>query len=134
MVAAIKPHCRSAVSVNSALYGYNTGKPAVNVEGEIGCYVQNTYSWIITGFDVVPAGSTITIYGKVDFPLYATSTMGMGYVCTYSNQNAVSAFANARTIGYLNVNFPLSVTNLTWNVDTTMAMLTTGPLRVNYKG
>lgn len=60
--------------------------------------------------------------------------MGMGYVCTYSNQNAVSAFANARTIGYLNVNFPLSVTNLTWNVDTTMAMLTTGPLRVNYKG
>lgn len=32
-VPAIKPHCRSAVTMGSSLNGFNTGKPAVNVEG-----------------------------------------------------------------------------------------------------
>lgn len=30
-VPAIKSHCRSAVTLGSALNGYNTGKPSVNV-------------------------------------------------------------------------------------------------------
>ena len=32
-VPAIKPHCRSAVNMGSALMGYNTGKPSTNVQG-----------------------------------------------------------------------------------------------------
>ena len=32
-VPAIKTHCRSSVTLGSVLYGYDTGKPAVNVQG-----------------------------------------------------------------------------------------------------
>ena len=32
-VPAIKTHCRSAVTMGSVLYGDNTGKPSVNVQG-----------------------------------------------------------------------------------------------------
>lgn len=133
-VPAIKPHCRSAVTLSSALNGYKTGKPSVNVEGEIGCLVQNTYSWLITGFDALPAGSQVNIYGFIDFPTVAVNSLGMGYVCTYSNQDVTSAFNNAKTIDYLTTNFPLAVQNLTWSLDTTMPMLKTQPLRVNYVG
>ena len=56
-VPSIKPHCRSAITLGSALYGDPTKKPATNVEGDIGCLVENDYSWIITSFDELPAGS-----------------------------------------------------------------------------
>lgn len=132
-VPAIKQHCRSAVTMGSALNGYNTGKPAVNIEGEVGCSVQNTYSWIITGFADLPANSQVTIFGQIDFPTAAVTSLGMGYICTYSNQDS-NTFANAMTIDYLTTNFPLALQNLTWNLDTNMAMLKTEPLRVNYVG
>ena len=32
-VPSIKPHCRSAVSMGSQLYGMKTGKPATNKQG-----------------------------------------------------------------------------------------------------
>jgi len=133
MVPAIKPHCRSAVTLGSALNGFNTGKPALNVEGEVGCTVQNNISWIITGFDTLPAGSQVKIFGIIDFPTVVTNSLGMGYVCTYSDQNS-NAFLNAKTIDYLSTNFPLSVQNITWKVDAQMAMIQTGPLRVGFVG
>lgn len=132
-VPAIKMHCRSAVTMGSALMGFNTGKPSVNVQGEVGCTVQNTYSWIITGFDLLPAGSQVIIYGMIDFPLAAVNTLGMGYVCTYSNQNS-SAFANAMTIDYVYTNYPMLVQNTTWSVDSSLAMLQTAPLRTGHVG
>lgn len=119
--------------MSSSLNGYNTGKPSVNVEGEVGCTVQNTYSWIITGFDTLAAGSQVQIYGFIDFPTVPLNTLGMGYVCTYSNQNS-NAFVNAKTISYLTTNFPFPVQNLTWNVDTEMTMLRTQPLRIGHVG
>jgi hypothetical protein len=133
-VPAIKQHCRSAVTMGSQLYGYDTGKPALNVQGEVGCTVQNSYSWIITGFAELPANSQVIIYGKVDFPTTAVSSLGMGFVCTYSNQDATNTFANSRTIDYLTTSFPLQVQNLTWSVDPGMAMLKTEPLRTGYVG
>jgi hypothetical protein len=96
--------------------------------------VQNTYSWIITGFDTLAAGSQVKIFGFIDFPTVPLNSLGMGYVCTYSNQDATSAFANARTISYLTTNFPFPVQNLTWNVDTAMTMKKTQPLRTGYVG
>jgi len=122
-VPAIKMHCRSAVTMGSALKGYNTGKPSNNVEGEVGCTVQNTYSWIITGFDTLLAGTQVIIYGMIDFPTAAVNTLGMGYICTYSNQDATSAFNNAMTIDYITTNFPMLVQNYTWNVDSSFAMV-----------
>lgn len=100
----------------------------------MGCLVQNGYSWIITGFAPLAAGSQVKIYGLIDFPLNVTTSLGMGYVCTYSNQDATSAFNNAKTIDYLSTNFPLSVQNLTWNLDSNFSMLQTGPVNVNHVG
>jgi hypothetical protein len=76
----------------------------------------------------------VIIYGIIDFPTAVVNTLGMGYVCTYSNQDSTSAFNNAKTIDYISTNFPLAVQNLTWNVNTNMAMLKTGPLRTGYVG
>ena len=56
-VPSIKPHCRSAVTLGSVLYGDPTGKPATNVQGDVGCLVENDYSWIITSFDELAAES-----------------------------------------------------------------------------
>lgn len=80
------------------------------------------------------AGSQVYIYGQIDFPTIATNSLGMGYICTYSNQDSTSAFLNARTIDYLTTNFPLPVQNLTWNIDTSLTMTKTQPLRINYVG
>ena len=81
---SIKPHCRSAVSMGSQLYGMKTGKPALNRQGEIGCLVQNSYSWLITSYDELPAGSTVMIAGVIDFPTILTNTLGTGYIVTYT--------------------------------------------------
>lgn len=51
MVPSIKPHCRSAVTLGSQLYGDKTGKPSTNLQGDVGCLVQNSFSWVITSFD-----------------------------------------------------------------------------------
>lgn len=80
------------------------------------------------------AGSQVKIFGFIDFPTVPLNSLGMGYVCTYSNQHATNAFVNAKTISYLSTNFPFPVQNLTWNVDPTMTMLKTQPLRINYVG
>lgn len=69
----------------------------------------------------------------MDFPTAAVTSLGMGYICTYSNQDS-NTFVNAMTIDYLATNFPLALQNLTWNLDPNMAMLKTEPLRVNYVG
>jgi len=115
-VPSIKPHCRSAVSMGSQLYGMNTGKPSTNRQGEVGCLVQNSFSWLITSYDDLPAGSTVMISGVIDFPTVLTSTLGTGYVVTYSNEDATNVFANGRIIDYLSTNFPLQVENKTWNL------------------
>lgn len=133
-VPAIKQHCRSAVTMGSNLYGYDTGKPSVNVQGEVGCIVQNSYSWIITGFAELPANSQVVIYGRVDFPMAAIYSLGMGYICTYSTQHATNVFVNGKTIDYLQTNFPIQVQNLTWSLDSQFSMLKTAPLRVGYTG
>jgi len=82
----------------------------------------------------LPAGSQVIIYGMIDFPTTTVSTLGMGYVCTYSNQDSSNTFTTAKTIDYLRTNFPMAVQNLTWNVDTSLAKISTAPLRVNYVG
>lgn len=82
-VPSIKPHCRSAVSMGSQLYGQNTGKPATNKQGEVGCLVQNSYSWLITSYEELPANSQVMIAGVVDFPTVLTTTLGTGYIVTY---------------------------------------------------
>jgi hypothetical protein len=97
------------VTLGSSLSGDPTGKPSVNVQGEIGCSVQNSYSWIITSFDTLASGSQVKIFGQIDFPTVLTASLGTGYIATYSNEDATSVFNNGRTIDYLQTSFPLQV-------------------------
>lgn len=78
MVPNIQPHCRSAVSLGSELNGDATGKSIANVQGEIGCLVQNDYSWVITSFDAIDDNSHIKIIGLIDLPTTQTTTLGTG--------------------------------------------------------
>ena len=63
LVPSIKPHCRSAVTMDSQLYGDPTGKPATNVQGEVGCLVQDSYCWLIPSFDELVAGIKLRFMG-----------------------------------------------------------------------
>jgi hypothetical protein len=106
-VPIIRPHCRSVVTLGSQLQGYPTGKPATNIEGDVGCQVQNTYSWLITGYDTLPSNSQVSIVGSIDLPTVQTASLGMGYIVTYINTDATNVTANGRIIDYLSTNFPL---------------------------
>jgi hypothetical protein len=133
-VPSIKPHCRSAVSMGSQLYGHNTGKPATNRQGEIGCLVQNTYSWLITSFEELPANSNVMISGVIDLPTALTSTLGTGFIVTYTDNHASNVFTNGKIIGYLSTSFPLQVENKTWSLVEETSLTRSEPLRINHIG
>ena len=116
-VPNLRPHCRSAVTLDSELLGDPTQKPATNMQGDVGCLVQNDYSWVITSFDTLAAGSLVKIVGVVDLPLEQTVSLGTGYVITYGDTHATDIFGNGRYIDYLSTNFQLEVNNQTWNLD-----------------
>ncbi len=69
-VIKIYPYCRSAFS-NGSLLVSKSGS-----SGEIGCDVQNTNKWVITGFAAVPPASTIMINGYIDLPS-TSGTLGL---------------------------------------------------------
>ena len=134
MVPNLQPHCRSAVSMGSQLMGDSTSKPATNVQGDVGCLVQNSYSWVITSFATLAAGSNVMVVGLVDLPLAQTASLGMGYIVTYGDTHSSNLFGNSRYIDYLAVNLPLEVNNLTWSLDLDPTYYQSQPLRVNFVG
>ena len=90
--------------------------------GEIGCLVQNTRSWVITGFNLLPASSTVIIVGYIDFPNIA-GTVGTGEVLSYNNTHASNIRANGFIIDYVSVNFGLNLRNIEpLNVRTEVTM------------
>ena len=62
-IPRIYPHCRSMTNLGSALYAQGT-----SYNGEIGCLVQNTRQWVITGFNALGGGSYVVIIGQIDLP------------------------------------------------------------------
>jgi hypothetical protein len=89
--AAAYSHCRSAVSLQVA----NTlmSKAASRI-GRVGC-LGSGEKWIITGFQLIPASTTIRVVGEIDLP--STSGTLSGTVKAYSNQDANLA-ANGKLI------------------------------------
>ena len=77
------------------------------MQGDVGCLVQNDYSWVITSFDTLPAGSVVKVVGVVDLPLEQTVSLGTGYIVTYGNTHASDIFGTGRYIDYLSTNFEL---------------------------
>lgn len=74
--------------------------------GEIGCMVQNTNKWVITGFADVAAGTTIIIRGQVDLP-QVVGTIGMGHITTYADSNLNDIHINGSRIDHLEQDFNL---------------------------
>ena len=56
------------------------------------------------------------ISGVIDFPTVTTTTLGTGFVVTYSNEHSSDVFTNGRIVDYLSTNFPLQVENKTWSL------------------
>jgi len=71
-VPRIYPHCRSQTNLGSSL---NAEGPVYN--GEVGCLVQNTRSWVITGFNAMAVNDWVRVVGFIDLPS-THSTLGGG--------------------------------------------------------
>jgi hypothetical protein len=72
-IPRIYPHCRSMTNLGSLLYAQGT-----SYNGEIGCLVQNTRQWVITGFNALSGGSVVRIVGKIDLPVSQSGWIGGG--------------------------------------------------------
>lgn len=87
----IYAHCRSAVSSGSTL----VSAAGANIP-HVGCRVQNTRSWVITGFADLSPG-VVKIQGLVDLPT-AAGTSGSIEVHTYADQHLTNINANGLRI------------------------------------
>lgn len=95
-VTAIYPHCRSMVSQGSDLYAQGGDN-----NGEIGCMIQPTNSWVITEFQNLPGGSQVKISGEVDYTGTAGSFIGVREIVTYNNTHETNIRDNGFIIDYM---------------------------------
>lgn len=110
-ITNIQPHCRSVVSNSSMLYG------KAGVTGSIGCQVQNTNKWVITGFQEVNPSTNVIIRGTIDLPSVSGS-IGIGHITTYADNDLVDIHTNGSIIDHVEVDFMLSVVdNQAMNVN-----------------
>ena len=120
-------------NLGSQLYAQGAGS---TFDGEIGCLVQNTRQWYITGFNALSAGSTVRIAGKIDLPTSQSGWIGAGEVITFNNTHPT----NIRTSGfiidyYYSGSFGLNINNApSQNVEGQLLFEETLPLRVSYVG
>lgn len=124
------PHCRSATNQGSALFASGGSE-----NGQIGCQVQNTRSWVLTEFAQLAASGLVYIVGYIDLPA-SSGYLGTGEIITYNNTHPTNIRANGFIIDYYtNGNFEISVANLNSNnVDTEIGLEETLPLRTSYVG
>lgn len=74
-IPRVYPHCKSMTNLGSDLVVRNSGG---SYDGEIGCLVQNTRQWVITGFTQINGGSYIVIVGWIDLPTSQNGYIGTG--------------------------------------------------------
>lgn len=83
------------VGRGSQLYAQNG-----NFNGEIGCLVQLTRTWVITEFAALPAGSRVIIMGQVDIAGSSGSHLSISQIFSYNNTHSSNIFANGFIIDY----------------------------------
>jgi hypothetical protein len=132
-IPRIYPHCRSMTNLGSQLYAQGAGS---TFDGEIGCLVQNTRQWYITGFNALSAGSTVRIAGKIDLPTSQWGWIGAGEVITFNNTHPTNIRTNGFIIDYYySGSFGLNINNAqSQNVEGQLLFEETLPLRVSYVG
>ena len=120
------PHCRSMTNIGSVLTAEGGSE-----NGEIGCLVQNTKNWVITGFDTLAAGSKVILEGDIDMPTSSNVYLGAGEVITYNDTHATNIRANGFIIDY-NYHSTFGIQTYdeeSHNVDTEITLEETLPLR-----
>lgn len=117
-------------NLGSALYAQGT-----SYNGEVGCLVQNTRQWAITGFNALNGGSTVKIVGYIDLPS-SYHYLGAGEIITFNNTDATNIRSNGFIIDYFyDANFNIYVQDApSQNVDGQVVMEETLPMRINYVG
>jgi hypothetical protein len=118
----------------STLYAQGTGG---TYNGEVGCLVQNTRQWVITGFNALPGSSLVKIVGKIDLPTSYPSSgwIGTGEIITFNNTDPAIR-TNGFIIDYFSsTQFGIQVNNApSQNVDGQVVFDETLPLRVSHTG
>ena len=129
-VPAAYPHCRSMTGQGSNLFAQDGSE-----NGEIGCLVQTSRTWVITEFAELSAGSTVIIMGYIDLP-GSYGNLGTGEVLSYNGTHPTDIRGNGFIIDYYtDSSFQLYVNNyLSNNIDTEITLEETLPLRVGYVG
>lgn len=118
-------------NLGSQLYAQGTA-----YNGEVGCLVQNTRQWVITGFNALNGGSTVKIVGKIDLPTSQSGWIGAGEILTVNNTDP----SNIRSTGFIidyfySSTFGLNINNApSHNADGQVIFDETLPLRINYVG
>ena len=112
-VPKIYPHCRSMANLGSTL-----DAEGGSTNGEIGCMVQNTRQWVITGFNALPASSYVVIVGLIDLP-NSNGYLGAGEIVTFNGTHASNIRSNGFIIDYYtHSNWVVNINNhLSYNVD-----------------
>ena len=131
-VTNVQPHCRSSVTTVGATYDLR-GK-AGNT-GEVGCAVQNVNKWVITGFEEIPEGKTLTVKGIVDLPS-VNGPIGGGHITTYADTHLTDIHSNGSRIDHLDVaDFNLVLLDsFAMNINEDVFMTQRRPLRKNDVG
>lgn len=113
------PHCRSMTTLGSILTAEGG-----SYNGEIGCLVQNTRSWVITGFNQLPAGSKVILAGYIDFPSSSSVYLGAGQIITYNDTHPTDIRGNGFIIDYqYDSYFGIQLSDeKSHNVDTSITM------------
>lgn len=65
-VPVVYSHCRSVITRGSGLFSAGG-----SYSGEVGCSAQfsnSCWSWVVTGFSAVAAGTRVILYGFIDIP------------------------------------------------------------------
>ena len=131
-VTIVQPHCRSSITT--------TGAPVLLVgkagtTGEVGCTVQNTNKWVITGFQEIAAGSTILVKGVVDLPS-VDGTVGAGHITTYADNHLLDINTNGSIIDHLDISdYQLIVLDtFAMNVNEDVFMTQRKVVRAGYVG
>ena len=103
--------------------------------GEIGCLVQNTRSWVLTGFNAIAVGTLVKVVGMIDLPS-TSGSIGAGYILTYNNTHPTDIFNNGFIVDYhYTSTFYISLTNApSMNFNSEITLEETLPLRIGYVG
>lgn len=97
--------------------------------------VQNTRSWVITGFNALSVGNVIKVVGFIDLP-GSNGYLGAGEIIAYNNTHPTNIRSNGFIIDYhYDSNFYINVNNNpSQNVDSEITLDETLPLRTSYVG